>query len=123
LTIDPAGGLFLPPELLAEAHLSQGIAVEADVAVDQIVVKPAAPEQEARLVERDGMLVFEGGGPVTDDDVIRAIKADREERTDLDCLCWQARSASSGQAERCSNGIGRECRRWRSVQTCFLFHL
>jgi antitoxin component of MazEF toxin-antitoxin module len=44
LTIDPAGGLFLPPELLAQAHLPQGATVEVDVAVDQIVVKPASPE-------------------------------------------------------------------------------
>jgi hypothetical protein len=63
LIIDPAGGLFLPPELLAQAHLPQGATVEVDVAVDQIVVKPALPEQEARLVEKDGMLVFEGGVP------------------------------------------------------------
>ena len=82
LTLDPSGGLFLPAELLADAHLNKGATVEVDVTADQIVVKPVVPEQEARLVEKDGMLIFEGGPPLSDEDVIRAIKADREERTD-----------------------------------------
>ena len=56
--------------------------MEVDVAADRILVKPVLPEQECRLVEEDGMLVFEGGPPLSDEDVIRAIKADREDRTD-----------------------------------------
>ena len=80
LTLDASGGLFLPAELLADAHLNEGAVVEVDVAADRILVKPAVPERQVRLVEKNGRLVFEGGPPLTDDDVIRAIKADREER-------------------------------------------
>jgi antitoxin component of MazEF toxin-antitoxin module len=80
LTLDASGGLFLPAELLADAHLNEGTAVEVDVAADRILVKPVFPEQECRLVEEDGMLVIEGGPPLSAEDVIGAIKADREER-------------------------------------------
>ena len=62
LTLDSSGGLFLPADLLADAHLGKGAAVEVDVEADRIVVKPApADVPEARLVERDGRLVFVGG--------------------------------------------------------------
>ena len=80
LTLDSDGGLFLPAELLADAHLNRGAAVEVDVAADRILVKPVVPERQVRLVEKDGRLVFEGGPPLTDNDVIRAIKAGRDER-------------------------------------------
>ena len=83
LTIDPAGGLFLPPELLEKAHLSQGAKVEVDVSVAQIVVRPGCEElPAARLVEKEGRLVFTGTPPFDDDSVARAITADRDERTE-----------------------------------------
>jgi antitoxin component of MazEF toxin-antitoxin module len=81
LTLDASGGLFLPAELLADAHLNKGAAVEVDVAADRILVKAVEPEREARIVRNaQGRLVIECVPPLTDQDIIRAIKADREER-------------------------------------------
>lgn len=80
LTLDASGGLFLPAELLADAHLNEGAQVEVDVAADRIVVKAVEPEPTLRLVEKDGMLVFTGGPRLTDDEIVRAIKAGRDER-------------------------------------------
>ena len=81
LTLDASGGLFLPAELLADAHLKMGAEVEVDVLADRIVVKPVeATVPEARLVERDGMLVFAGGPARSEGEIVRAIKADRDER-------------------------------------------
>jgi bifunctional DNA-binding transcriptional regulator/antitoxin component of YhaV-PrlF toxin-antitoxin module len=81
LTIDASGGLFLPAELLADAHLQKGAEVEVDVVADRIVVKPAeAAVPEAQLVERDGMLVFVGGPARSEGEIVRAIKAGRDER-------------------------------------------
>ena len=81
LTLDASGGLFLPAELLADAHLRQGGEVEVEVVADRITVKPApADVPEARLVERDGRLVFVGGPTRSEGEIVRAIKADRDER-------------------------------------------
>ena len=96
LTLDPSGNLLLPAELLADAHLAQGAEVEVDVTADRIVVKPVAAEQIAieqpvRLVEKEGLLVFTGGPPREEGGIVRAIKADREER--------DARIARAGRGE------------------------
>ena len=78
LTLDDAGGLFLPAELLAGARLHRGAAVDVDVSADRILVRAIEPQREARIVERDGLLLLEG--LPADADVVAAIKRDRDER-------------------------------------------
>ena len=78
LTIDPAGGLFLPRELLQEARFRQGEKVEVDVTADRIVVQPAIEDAPVRVVNRGKLLVIEGLPSGVD--VVAAIKADRDER-------------------------------------------
>ena len=78
LTIDSAGGLFLPRELLEKARFQRGEKVEVDIAADRIVVTSAAEETQVRVVNRGRLLVVEG--LPADVDVVAAIKADRNER-------------------------------------------
>ena len=80
LTIDPAGGLFLPGELPQDSRFRQGEKVEVDITADRIVVKPAVEDAPVRVVSRGKLLVLEGLPPGVD--VVAAIKADRDERDD-----------------------------------------
>lgn len=86
LTLDPAGGLFVPAALLERAHLSQGNRVSVDVETDRLIVKPAAPSAgqetaQAKLMRKGRIEVFTGiQGTFDAVTAVEQMRADREEQ-------------------------------------------
>lgn len=81
LTIDPNGGISLPPAFLEKFRLKPGARLVADVNDEGMALRPddGIETAEAKLVERDGLLVFTGTEPFDAVDVIMAARADRDD--------------------------------------------
>ena len=79
LTIDPSGSISLPKVFLQKFQLKPGAKLIADVNDQGIELRPddGMSSGEAKLVERDGFLVFTGTEPF---DAVEAILAARAER-------------------------------------------
>jgi hypothetical protein len=60
ITIDPAGNIPIPRELLEKVHLVPGTDVEVDAVRNEIRIK-ALPD-DPNLIYEDGVLVYSGEG-------------------------------------------------------------
>lgn len=78
ITIDRSGRLVIPKEVRDTHHLEAGTKLTLIDQEDQIVLVPKA--QEARLVEKDGLLVISSPGSATVEDFDH--RSLREERLD-----------------------------------------
>jgi len=81
LTIDPSGGISLPPAFLEKFRLKPGARLLADVSDDGMALRPddEAVSSQVQLVDQDGFLVFTGTRPFDAVDAIMAARADRED--------------------------------------------
>ncbi len=79
LTIDSNGGISLPAAFLEKFRLKPGARLVADVSDEGMALRPDGKGEEtvARLVEKNGLLVFTGMEPF---DAVEAIKSARAER-------------------------------------------
>jgi AbrB family looped-hinge helix DNA binding protein len=76
--IDAAGRLVVPKAIRDELGLTTPGAVEIDIEADGATLRPRRPRGE--LCDEEGLLVVSVGRPVTDDEVLAAIRADRDAR-------------------------------------------
>lgn len=79
VTMDSSGRLVIPRNIRDQLHLRSGSRLNLEVKGDGVFLAPL-PNEDARIVKRGGRLVIETSGILGDDDVRRAIVADREER-------------------------------------------
>ena len=79
LTIDPSGGISLPAAFLEKFRLKPGAKLVADVSDEGLALRPDTESAGARLVDRDGFLVFTGTDPFDAVEVIMAARADRDD--------------------------------------------
>lgn len=81
LTIDPSGGISLPPAFLEKFRLKPGAKLLADMGDDGMALRPSDETESTsvQLVDRDGFLVFAGAQPFDAVEAILAARADREE--------------------------------------------
>lgn len=77
--IDSSGRLVIPRNIREQLHLRSGSRLHLEVKGDGVFLAPL-PDEDARLVERGGRLVIQSSKTLDDDDVRKAIVADREER-------------------------------------------
>lgn len=78
LSLDPSGNLVIPADVIESAHLSKEAPLEVTVTPDGLVIRSTAEYPEARIVRNEfGESVIETDFPISDEDVIRAIAADR----------------------------------------------
>lgn len=75
-SIDKAGRLVIPKKIREKLHLAPGVLVELETVADHLALR-IADDPDCRVVEKDGLLVIEGG---IHEDAVTAIKADREAR-------------------------------------------
>ncbi|HEV7405637.1 MAG TPA: hypothetical protein VGO11_22020 [Chthoniobacteraceae bacterium] len=76
LRLDPSGGLFIPPAVIEGAQWSKQSQIEVELTPDGLLVRPHSSEPS--LVQNEhGDWVIRHTPPITNDDVIRAISADR----------------------------------------------
>jgi bifunctional DNA-binding transcriptional regulator/antitoxin component of YhaV-PrlF toxin-antitoxin module len=82
LTIDPSGSISLPQLFLQKFHLKPGARLLVDVSDNGMELRPDDDNEsrEAKLVDRDGFLVFTGTTPFDAVEVIQAARADRDEQ-------------------------------------------
>jgi hypothetical protein len=81
LTIDPGGGISLPPAFLEKFRLKPGAKLRADLSDDGMALRPEdeGGGADVQLVDRDGFLVFTGTQPFDAVDAIQAARVDRAE--------------------------------------------
>lgn len=81
VTIDPSGGISLPAAFLEKFRLKPGAKLVADVSDEGLALRPDNDTESAgaRLVDRDGFLVFTGTEPFDAVEVIMAARADRDD--------------------------------------------
>jgi antitoxin component of MazEF toxin-antitoxin module len=77
LLLDPSGGLFIPPTVIEGAHWSKQSQVEVELTPDGLLVRPGRGEPSLEQNEQ-GDWVIRHTPPVTNEEVIRAIAADRK---------------------------------------------
>ena len=87
VTMNEAGFLELPEVVRRHFKMKGAARLELEMDNDTITLRPApAPVgddvPEARVEMRNGRKVIVGAPPVTSEQIIQAIAADREERTD-----------------------------------------
>ena len=82
-TIDNEGRMKIPRKVKERLNLQPGSKVSL-VIEDGVTTLATAEAPLAKLVMKDGVLVvdFPQNAPISDDDVISAIKADRNDRED-----------------------------------------
>ena len=79
LTLDQTGNLFIPSELLQGRRFPSGARVEVEQTSDGLLVRPAHVSQPGRLVRNEhGQLVIASDVPISDEEVIAAIAAERK---------------------------------------------
>ncbi len=79
VTIDSSGRLVIPRTIREQLHLHSGSRLHLEVKGDGVFLAPM-PDEDARLVTRDGRLVIQSSKILGKDDVRKAIVSDREER-------------------------------------------
>lgn len=79
VTIDSSGRLVIPINIRDQLHLRSGSRLNLEVKGDGVFLAPL-PDEEARIVKHGGRLVIETSEILNDDDVRKAIIADREQR-------------------------------------------
>ena len=81
VTIDPSGGISLPAAFLEKFRLKPGAKLVADVSDEGLALRPDNDPEcaGAKLVDRDGFLVFTGTEPFDAVEVIMAARADRDD--------------------------------------------
>ena len=77
LSLDPSGGLFIPPDVIEGAHWSKEAAVQVELTPEGLLVRPQTGEASLEQNE-DGDWVVRNTPPITSEDVIRAIAAGRK---------------------------------------------
>ena len=79
VTIDRAGRLVIPKKIRDEMNLVPGSELEIDSEDGEIRLRLAgiAP----RLIRKDGVLVFDGGGSESDIDIADFINKERDKRS------------------------------------------
>ncbi len=80
LTIDPKGSICLPAAFLEKFQLKPGTKLVADLNDDGMALRPDVPSTEstARLVDKDGLLVFTGTEPFDAVEAVMSARAGRE---------------------------------------------
>lgn len=81
LTIDNNGAISLPKSFLEKFHLKPGATLLAEVSDEGMALRPddEMAGSKARLIDRDGFLVFTGTEPFDAVEVILAARADRSD--------------------------------------------
>ncbi len=79
VTIDSSGRLVIPRNIREQLHLRSGSRLNLEISGGGVFLAPL-PNEDARIVKRGGRLVIETSEVISDDDVRKAIVADREER-------------------------------------------
>jgi hypothetical protein len=79
LSLDASGGLYIPPEVIADNHLAWVEQFELFMAEGNLVLRPVVVPRPCSVeVNEDGLPVIRSGFPITDEQVIWAIHADRK---------------------------------------------
>lgn len=78
ITIDRAGRLVIPKSIRDEMNLVPGSELEIDTNGDEIRLRVAGVAP--RLIRKEGVLVFDGGGGECDIDIADFINKEREKR-------------------------------------------
>jgi AbrB family looped-hinge helix DNA binding protein len=79
ITLDSAGRLVLPRKIREHLHLRGGSRMSLEVERDSVRLVPM-PDEEARIVKRNGRHVIETSTPLAAGEIRQAILAEREER-------------------------------------------
>ena len=79
-TLGKAGRLVVPKAVRENLGLREGTRLRIEVSAGKFEVTPEP--DNVRIQFRDGLPLITGGRPRTKGDIVRAIKAGREERTD-----------------------------------------
>jgi AbrB family looped-hinge helix DNA binding protein len=79
VTMDSSGRLVIPRTIREQLHLRGGSRLNLEVKGDGVFLAPL-PDEDALIVKRGGRLVIETSEILGDDEVRKAILADREER-------------------------------------------
>ncbi len=74
-SVDEAGRIVLPEALRERLRLTPGTKVDVTEYGDGLLIRPLS--RTARIEERDGRLVAVAETPITDEDVVALIHADR----------------------------------------------
>ncbi|MGV3531368.1 MAG: AbrB/MazE/SpoVT family DNA-binding domain-containing protein [Chthoniobacteraceae bacterium] len=80
VTLGKEGHLVLPKEIRESLGLREGTRLRLEPFNGKFEAIPEADEVEIQI--EDGFPVISGGPPREEDDIVKAIKADREERMD-----------------------------------------
>jgi AbrB family looped-hinge helix DNA binding protein len=79
VTMDSAGRLVLPRKIREQLNLHGGSRLNLELEKDSVRLVPM-PEEEARIVMRNGRHVIETSSPLGVGEIRKAILAEREER-------------------------------------------
>lgn len=79
ITLDSAGRLVLPRKIREYLHLRGGSRMSLEAERDSVRLVPM-PDEEARIVKRNGRHVIETSTPLAVSEIRQAILAEREER-------------------------------------------
>ena len=79
VTMDSAGRLVLPRRIREQLHLRGGSRLSLELERDSVRLVPM-PDEEARIVKRDGRFVIETSTPGGKGEIRQAILAERDER-------------------------------------------
>ena len=79
-TLGKAGRLVVPKAIRDSLGLSEGTRLRIEASAGKFVATPEA--DDVRIQIRDGFPVISGGRPRKKGDIVKAIKAGREERSD-----------------------------------------
>lgn len=81
LTIDKAGRVVLPKPVRDALQISPGDSLELESSEDRIILRPAPGK--GRVYKKQGMWVFDSGGPLSSEvanKTIRRVRAERDRR-------------------------------------------
>lgn len=81
VTIDSSGRLVIPRNVREKLHLHAGSRLHLEVKGDGVFLEPL-PEEDYKIVERNGRLVIETEAKLEPGEIRKAILADREDRSE-----------------------------------------
>lgn len=79
ITIDRAGRVVIPKSIRDEMNLVAGSELDIDASGNEIRIRVAGAAP--RLIRKEGVLVFDGGGGEADIDIAAFINREREKRS------------------------------------------